>query len=157
MKTVLSILFSVCVSLSAMAQRYQTIEARPIPNHQNERDTSKSKFKLPDKVYVGGSIGLQLGSTTYLDFSPLAGYEVRRGLILGGGGSYSYLSYKERDPYTGAVIGSEDYSIYGAKLFGMYQLPFIRSIFLECDMQAVNAVDLNQPYLLDAGYGSTAR
>jgi hypothetical protein len=147
MKKILIIL--IFMALQCHAQRYQDQKTSLIPP-QDQSDTQTSKIHLPEKVHVGGSVGLLIGPATYLDLSPLAGYEFKPGLILGVGGSYSYINFKERDPYTGAVLGHEDFSIYGTKIFGMYRIPFLEGIFLEADIQAVNAIDTNLPYLMDA-------
>jgi hypothetical protein len=149
MKIILKILL--CLTFSAIfqpcfAQRYQEEAEKPIAPAQE--DSAKHTFRVPEKLFAGGSIGLLLGSTTYIDFSPIAGYEVRPGLLLGAGGSYTYLNYKLRDPYTGAIVDMESFSLYGAKLFTRYTLPFLKSIFLEGDLQAMNVEDLSLPYFM---------
>ncbi len=63
------------------------------------------------KVRVGGNFSLQFGSITYIEVSPLAGYEVIENTFLGLGATYIY--YNDR-------YYAYETSIYGGRLFAQY-------------------------------------
>jgi hypothetical protein len=69
------------------------------------------------RVYFGGSFGLQLGSVTYIDVSPLAGYMITRNLSAGLGVTYRYYKDNYVDYHT---------NIYGGRLFVRHNVTFMR-------------------------------
>lgn len=65
---------------------------------------------LWDKITVGGNFGLQFGTVTYIDISPMIGYRFTDKLTAGPGFTYRYLK----------VRGFEGSSIYGGSAFARY-------------------------------------
>jgi len=78
-------------------------------------DDEKPSFK--DRIYFGGNFGLQFGSITAIDVSPIVGYMITPKLSGGVGITYQYLKYKDR--YNNASFST---NIYGGKVFGRYNL-----------------------------------
>lgn len=75
----------------------------------------KEKTPLKDRLFVGGGLGLQFGSNTYIDISPLFGYRVNDKLSVGLGPNYAYNRYKDAGfTYTR--------NIYGGRLFARYYI-----------------------------------
>lgn len=80
----------------------------------NKAEPQKKKFVRPkffDHTYVGGGIGIQFGSYTRLDFSPLIAYEVNKIFMAGIGFSYLYA----RDRYPNGYI--QQANMYGGRVF----------------------------------------
>ncbi|MFW6020023.1 MAG: hypothetical protein ACOCPM_05520 [Bacteroidales bacterium] len=76
-------------------------------NGQNEEDNNR--------FLIGGSMGLQFGTISFVDISPKAGYYITKNLATGLGGSYKYYNDK-RFP------GDYSTSIYGGRLFLQYDI-----------------------------------
>lgn len=66
-----------------------------------------------EKIFWGGSIGLQLGSITQVDVSPFVGYRVTERLSSGFGGTYQYF----RDTRPNSTFETD---IYGARVFSSF-------------------------------------
>jgi len=81
----------------------------------NEPDTKQS---WKEKFFYGGSLGLQFGTLTLVDISPMVGYKVTPRLGLGINPTYKYYRYKNY------YYSSDDLKInvFGAGLFGRYLL-----------------------------------
>jgi hypothetical protein len=47
--------------------------------------------KFTDRLYVGGNFGLQFGTITFVDLSPVIGYMINNRLSVGPGVTYQYL------------------------------------------------------------------
>ena len=73
----------------------------------------KPPFK--ERVYLGGNFGLNFGSLTYVEVSPLAGYMATNRFSFGPSITYRYFKDKR-------FIPSISTSIYGAGVFGRYNL-----------------------------------
>ena len=71
------------------------------------------KPRFLDKVFVGGNFGLQLGTSTFIDVSPLAGYRITPKLSAGLGVTYQYLHYKDR-------FYDIETNVFGGRVFGRY-------------------------------------
>jgi hypothetical protein len=85
-----------------------------------------------DKIRLGGSVGpFSFGRYTSIGVSPVAGYQVTNRLALGGGLSYTYLSY--RDPFSNLKSNSNNY---GGRVFGMFQV--YESINLNAEYESLN-------------------
>ncbi len=88
------------------------------------QDTLKN-LNQPGRFYVGGNIGLQVGSFTNIDISPLIGYKITKGLSAGVGLTYQYTSFSGRG-------GSN----YGGRLF-VRQFIF-RSLFAQTEYESLS-------------------
>ncbi len=84
------------------------------------------KASLWDKMYVGGNLGLQFGTVTYIDISPLVGYRFTNRFSAGPGITYRYLKYR----------GFEGASTYGGKIFARHTLG--RQFFLHAEYESLN-------------------
>ena len=71
------------------------------------------KKKFRDKIFFGGNVGLQFGSETFVDVSPLVGYKFTDKISAGIGATYQYYSYKDR-------YYNFETNIYGGRVFGRY-------------------------------------
>lgn len=77
---------------------------------QNEK--SKPEKDFLEKVYVGGNIGLQFGTSFALvEVSPLAGYHIAGDLSAGIGATYQFRRF----------LGSSDH-VYGGRVFARYDI-----------------------------------
>jgi hypothetical protein len=76
----------------------------------NSQNLNKKKFDW-DNVFLGGNIGLQFGSLTYIEVAPTIGYNITDKLSSGFGVKYIYLKNKDYNFET---------DIYGAKIFTRY-------------------------------------
>lgn len=70
-------------------------------------------FNFWDRFYAGGNIGLQFGTVTFADISPLVGYKITPKLSVGVGATYQYYHYKDRN-----IDFTTD--VYGGRVFGRY-------------------------------------
>ncbi|MCX6296864.1 MAG: hypothetical protein NTX97_12540 [Bacteroidetes bacterium] len=66
-----------------------------------------------DKVFIGGNIGLQFGTVTFADISPLVGYKFTDKISAGLGVTYQYYHYKDR-------YYDFETNVYGGRIFGRY-------------------------------------
>jgi hypothetical protein len=109
----------------------------------------KKNFK--DRLFTGGNIGLQFGTVTFIDVSPLIGYRITDKISAGVGATYQYYRYKDR---------FYDFStnVYGGRVFGRYF--FTEYLFGHAEYEYLNLeafdffrrrVDVNS-VLVGAGY-----
>jgi hypothetical protein len=109
-KTLFALLLSFSVSATVIAQ-----DEPPIKHPEKK----KGSFWDTEKIVTGGNIGLQLGSQTVIDVSPMIGYKVTDRIIPGIGITYQY--YKVR--YPGVDFSTH---VYGARTFlRLYPLEMI--------------------------------
>jgi len=107
------------LALSASAQRDSS--ARP---------QRKAPEPWTDRLVYGGNIGLQFGTYTLLDLSPMVGYKITDKLIGGVGGSYQYIRVRYSNNAT------YENSIYGYSLFGRYYI--FDQLFAHAEYQRLN-------------------
>lgn len=81
------------------------------PEQEDAPQKPRSTFR--DNLILGGNFGLQFGMVTFLDISPLAGYQVFKNAFLGIGVTYQYLDWQ-----TGG--GRFTTHTYGGRVFGRY-------------------------------------
>lgn len=94
----------------------------------NDRPVLVEKKRLIDNLFFGGNMGLQFGTITYINLSPVVGYRVSDRVNAGVGLTYIYLS--QNFPY-----GLKDNMI-GGKVFGQY---FIwNGIFAHTEYEFIN-------------------
>lgn len=91
------------------------------PQKANSQQTYSSpppsKRSLRDRIYFGGYFGLQFGTYTSVDVSPLVGYRVTPDFNVGVGVLYTYTSFDYGSP-----IGNHSYSSWGGRLNANYTL-----------------------------------
>ncbi len=92
-----------------------------------EKPKDKPTFK--DRIFFGGGLGLQFGSVTLVDVSPIVGYKVTERFHAGLGFSYSYYKYNDYSP-------SIDFSAYSGSVFARYFLT--ESLFAYAEAEALN-------------------
>ena len=99
-KLLIVFILGIFSSISAFAQEDTTSVLSRAENEHKE-----------SKIFYGGNLGLQFGTNTYVDISPLAGYKVLPKLGLGVGLTYQYLGFN-----------GNGYSNYGARTFANYNV-----------------------------------
>ena len=100
---------------------------------QNVPSAKPSPFSS-DRFYTGGDIGLNFGSTTYIDLSPILGYKVTDNFSVGPGIIYVY--YRDN-------IYNFTLNYYGAKFFARYHITDNLFAHAEEQMLNVNVSDNN--------------
>jgi len=96
-----------------------------------------------DRFFFGGNIGMQFGSMTLFDISPLVGYRLTNNIAVGVGVTYKYFRYKDFYSITlGGQTRYYDYkaNILGGSLFSRYYLTsesydFMNNIFLHAEYE----------------------
>jgi hypothetical protein len=100
---------------------------------QYEQYSGKNKQQpsFGDRIFFGGDFGLQFGTVTVINVSPLAGYKVTDDFSAGIGITYQYYEDKTfSEPLTT--------SVFGGRLFGEYQLPMIPNFFAHAEYEVLN-------------------
>jgi hypothetical protein len=90
----------------------------------NEKDR---KWILSDRVFFGGNFGLQFGSVTIIDVSPLIGYKVTPKFSIGATLSYRY--YAESKYHFKS-------SMYGGSIFS--RLSIFQNLFGQAEIEGLN-------------------
>lgn len=93
--------------------------------------------RLLDRMVFGGNLGLQFGSQSLVDISPIAGYKLTERLVPGIGATYRYISW--RMPGYAPVRAN----FYGGSVWMRYYV--IPQIFLHGEYEALNGEW--EPYL----------
>ncbi len=93
-----------------------------------------------DRISVGGGLGLQFGTLTYIALSPLVSYHITNDLIIGAGPLYQYVN--NSDP-----LYDFNYSAYGGRITGTYFLPGrLNNIALLGEYDVWNVPDYYSPF-----------
>ncbi len=118
--SLLSLLILLTISGDALAQ-VNTPSTLPDNNSKirpkNNEGRPGERVKNLDNWFVGGGFGLQFGTTTLVDLSPLIGYRFTDKISLGAGPTYQY--YRQRDPFTNFTVSR---SSLGGRAFGRYDI-----------------------------------
>jgi len=125
------------VGSSLYAQNDSTVH-EPIAK---PRKVAQEKPPITERLVFGGSIGLQFGTVTNINLSPIIGYQVTEGLVLGAGPTYIYTSvdyggYKYR------------YSVYGGRLYGRQRV--VENFFAQAELEMLNVQNYFDPTNRDA-------
>ena len=83
--------------------------------------------------FTGGSLGMQFGTSTFIDISPQLGYFATKKFAIGVGATYQYMSYNVST------------NIYGGRLFARYYL-FPR-IFAHAEYEMLNLEKFDYAYV----------
>lgn len=97
----------------------------------NIRQTESGRPKRFEKerVFVGGNVGLQFGTATFLDVSPLVGYRITDRFQAGVGCTYQYFRYR-------APAYVFETNVYGARVFSRYF--FVENFFAHSEYEVLN-------------------
>jgi hypothetical protein len=112
---------------------------------------SKEKESFLDRSFVGGNVGFQFGTITFVEVSPLYGYRFTDKISAGIGATYQYYRYQDQfydfrtDVYGGRVFGRYFFTDY---LFGHAEFEYLN---LEAFDFRRRRVDVNS-VLGGAGY-----
>lgn len=87
---------------------------------------SNPAFK--ERMYFGGNLGLQFGTVTLIDISPLAGVMLNSKLSAGLGATYQYYNDNRFQGSTG--------SSYGGRVFARYNV--LPNIFAYSEVESIN-------------------
>ena len=91
----------IAFSVNAIAQ-----DSTMLPKHP-------PKERIIDKMFFGGNLGLQFGTVTFIDVSPLIGYRITDQLSAGIGVTYQYYHYRDK-------VYDLETNVYGGRVFGRY-------------------------------------
>ncbi len=97
-----------------------------------------------NRVYFGGNVGLQFGTSTFLAVSPLVGYKITKKFSVGIGITYQYYQYK--DQYFNIQT-----NVYGARVFGRYMLTNFLFAHAEYEYLNLEAFDFFPRRRVDVG------
>ena len=98
---------------------------------ENQNPYAGRPFK--ERLFIGGDLGLNFGTITYIRIAPLLGYHVSHKFSVGAGPSYQFYNDKR---FTGYKT-----SIYGGSVFARYFV--LEQIFLQTDFEVLNLEELN--------------
>jgi hypothetical protein len=93
-----------------------------------EDDRIKTNI-LDRRYFTGGSFGIQFGTITAIDISPIIGYRFTENIAAGIGGTYQYY----RD---GRFMPALKTDIYGGRAFARYY--FLEKLFLHGEIEIIN-------------------
>ncbi len=102
-----------------------------LKSNAQEQTNSLKGVPFKDRVYFGGGLGLQFGSVTYVEVSPIIGYRVTKKLNAGVGLKYIYWKYDDD-----FLKYSYESSIYGGSVFSSYY--FIPNLFGHVEFEMIN-------------------
>lgn len=72
-----------------------------------------NKERILDKMFFGGNFGLQFGTVTFIEVSPLVGYRITDRIAVGAGLTYEYYHYNDK-------VYDLKTNVYGGRIFGRY-------------------------------------
>jgi len=93
-----------------------------------QREIYGDSIPFKDRLYFGGNLGLQFGTITLVDVSPLAGVMITPKLSGGVGMTFQYYDDNR-------IQGAEGTS-YGGRLFGRYNV--FPNIFVHAEYESIN-------------------
>ncbi len=95
--------------------RAQELPINSAPTPINNQPAPRDFQTLKERFYLGGSISGWIGSTTYINLSPVVGFKINSKFSVGIGGTYNYYSQN----YGGQHFTS---TVYGSNVFGRYMI-----------------------------------
>lgn len=100
-----------------------------ISNHSfSQREIYGDSTSFRDRLYYGGNLGLQFGTFTMIDVSPLVGVMITSKLSGGFGGTFQYF---DDNRFQGGQGTS-----YGGRVFGRYNI--LPNIFTHVEYESIN-------------------
>jgi hypothetical protein len=98
-----------------------------VANAQRDIDPEENP-PLKERLYFGGNLGLQVGTVTRIDVSPLAGVMITPKFSSGVGATYQYYDDNRFQGSTG--------SSYGGRVFARYNV--LPNIFAYSELESIN-------------------
>ncbi|MDF2158687.1 hypothetical protein [Algoriphagus sp. CAU 1675] len=98
-----------------------------------QREIPADSASLKDRLYYGGNFGMQFGTITLVDISPLVGVMITPRFSSGLGFTYQYFNDRR---YMGGVTSS-----YGGRIFSRYNV--LPNIFLQGEFESINFENYN--------------
>lgn len=86
-------------------------------------------MSLKDRFFYGGNLGLQFGSVTFIDVSPMVGFWFTNELSAGVGAIYNYAKYSNYNP-------AIERQLYGGNVFA--RLDIFSNLFLHAQYEPIN-------------------
>lgn len=83
---------------------------------QELNNNPEPKYNLKSHLYFGGGFGLQFGSVTLIELSPLVGYKVTSKFSVGLSPTYKYYRYKY------SSTQSIENNVFGGSIFARYSI-----------------------------------
>lgn len=119
MKKLFALSIFLTISYSAIAQ---------LPLREREENDTGERFA--DRLFIGGGLGLQFGTSTYIEIAPIIGYKLTERLSAGLGLKYIYYKLK--------YSSTQSYStnIYGGGPFVRFNV--IEGLFLHAEYEVLN-------------------
>lgn len=103
---------------------------------------AQDKPSFRDRLFFGGNFGLQFGSITNIDISPLVGYRITPRFSAGLGITYQYIRYNDFDYNT---------SVYGGRVFSRFIVTGPNAptnVFIHAEYEMLNGDVINPNTLL---------
>lgn len=85
------LIYFLIYSLGTLAQ-LPDVPYQETPKETKKTESKKFDEKIKDKIFYGGNLGLQFGTFTFIDLSPMVGYRVTDRFHLGAGYTFNYIS-----------------------------------------------------------------
>ena len=93
-------------------------------------------FNVERPWFTGGGLGLQFGTITNIDLSPIIGYRITDHFAIGLGGTYQYYNDKRYNPHINA-------SMYGGRVFARYYVHYLKNFFAHAELEILNYEKFN--------------
>lgn len=104
---------------------------------QAEEGNIRNDYSFKSHLFFGGGLGLQFGTVTLIEVSPLIGYKITPKFSIGLSPTYKYYSYN----YTG--YGKISTNVYGGSIFSRYFI--FENIFAHVEFETL-AYNTREPY-----------
>ncbi len=98
---------------------------------QTGDNKNRSEGNFGSHLFFGGTFGLQFGSVTLIELSPLVGYKVTPKLGIGVSPTFKYYTYQ----YSSASHAKVENNIYGGSIFARYLI--LENIFAHVEYESL--------------------
>ncbi len=98
------------------------------------QENREPKVPFSERIVFGGGLGLQFGTLTFIDISPVIGYRLTPKLETGIGLTYKYYRYKDfyQDQTTGQKFDLKSH-MYGGSVYSRYHI--LENIFAHVEFE----------------------
>ena len=121
------VLLSFVGLVNAQDEGFDRGKKRQNKERQSNTNEDIDDERLIDKLFFGGSFGLQFGDVTSVDVSPLVGYRITDRWSAGVGVIYQFTRFRQLDFST---------NIYGGRVFTRYTI--FQNVFAQFEYEAIN-------------------